>query len=142
MKTPAIEIQHVTRSFGETAVLKDINLSIKQGEIFTLLGKNGAGKTTLIRILTTLLAADSGTVNVMGIPLAGNESRIRQQISLNFQATTVDDHLSGRANLQFIADLRRVHAVFIMGQRKFKCWLNSLKWPLLLIVKWGPIQVG
>ncbi|MFD1318008.1 ABC transporter ATP-binding protein [Loigolactobacillus zhaoyuanensis] len=106
--TAAIEIQHLVRSFGKKAVLSDVNLTVQQGEIFALLGENGSGKTTLIRILTSLLAPDAGTVTILGIPLKGNEDQIRQLISLNSQATTVDGDLSGRANLAFIADLRGV----------------------------------
>ncbi|MFC6170795.1 ABC transporter ATP-binding protein [Loigolactobacillus jiayinensis] len=108
--TAAIEIQHLVRSFGKKAVLSDVNLTVQQGEIFALLGENGSGKTTLIRILTSLLAPDAGTVTILGTPLKGNENQIRQLISLNSQATTVDGDLSGRANLAFIADLRGVQS--------------------------------
>lgn len=108
--TVAIEIKHLVRSFDGKAVLKDVNLLVQQGEIFSLLGENGSGKTTLIRILTSLLVPDDGDVTILGTPLTGNGDLIRQKISLNSQAATVDDGISGRANLIFIADLRDVRS--------------------------------
>jgi ABC-2 type transport system ATP-binding protein len=56
----AIEVQGVTKRFGGTLALNDVSFSVERGEVLALLGPNGAGKTTLIRVLTTLLAADSG----------------------------------------------------------------------------------
>ncbi|MGD0245407.1 MAG: ATP-binding cassette domain-containing protein [Streptosporangiaceae bacterium] len=56
----AVEVEGVTKRFGGTLALDDVSFSVSQGDVLALLGPNGAGKTTLIRVLTTLLAADSG----------------------------------------------------------------------------------
>ncbi|MBK6669296.1 MAG: ATP-binding cassette domain-containing protein [Microthrixaceae bacterium] len=64
--TSAIHIAALTKSFGEVDVLRGVDLDIGGGTIVALLGSNGAGKTTLVRILSTLLTADSGVACVLG----------------------------------------------------------------------------
>ena len=64
--TPAIEIVGLTKSYGDHAVLRGVDLSVPSGTVVALLGSNGAGKTTLVRILSTLLGADLGTASVHG----------------------------------------------------------------------------
>ena len=68
--TPAIEIAGLTKSYGDHAVLRGVDLSVPAGTIFALLGSNGAGKTTAVRILSTLLKADGGTAAVNGYDVA------------------------------------------------------------------------
>lgn len=63
MKT-VLEIHGLTKQFGQQAILQDLSLTIKEGDIYGLIGKNGAGKTTLIKIITQLLFADKGTVSL------------------------------------------------------------------------------
>ncbi|WP_239256798.1 ABC transporter ATP-binding protein [Listeria ilorinensis] len=101
----AIKIQNVTKKYQQHEVLKGINLSIQQGEIFTLLGENGAGKTTLINILSTLIVPNSGHVEIMGQTLKDPDA-IRKLISLNSQFNTLDEEFSGYDNLLMIARLR------------------------------------
>lgn len=107
----AIEVRGVTKSFGALAVLKGIDLTVAQGEVFTLLGANGAGKSTLIDILTTLSRADAGTVRIMGLDPVRDGRRVRTLISLNAQAATVDEAFTGAANLRLIAQLRGVNDI-------------------------------
>ena len=68
--TPAIEIAGLTKSYGDHAVLRGVDLSVPPGTIFALLGSNGAGKTTAVKILSTLLKADGGTATVNGYDVA------------------------------------------------------------------------
>lgn len=104
----AIKIKQLKKSFGQLTVLNGIDLEVQQGEVFTLLGENGAGKSTLINILTTLLRADSGQVEIMGLNPQTQGAQVRQHISLNRQATTLDQEFSGIENLLLIAKLRNV----------------------------------
>jgi ABC-2 type transport system ATP-binding protein len=76
-----------------------------------LLGSNGAGKTTVVRILSTLLSADAGTVTVNGFDIATKPGDVRESISLTGQFTAVDDVLTGRENLVLIAKLRHLKNV-------------------------------
>lgn len=107
----AIEGNGVTKQFGALKVLKGINLTVEQGEIFTLLGENGAGKSTLINILATLSAQDQGTVKILGLDPIKQGNQVRPLIALNAQDTTFDAEFSGLDNLKLIAKLRGIQDI-------------------------------
>jgi ABC-2 type transport system ATP-binding protein len=98
----AIEVEGVTKRFGGTLALNDVSFSVQRGEVLALLGPNGAGKTTVIRVLTTLLKADSGRARVAGLDVQKDARAIRSVIGLAGQYATVDDLLTGRENLELI----------------------------------------
>jgi ABC-2 type transport system ATP-binding protein len=98
----AVEVESVTKRFGGTLALDDVSLGVEQGEVLALLGPNGAGKTTLIRVLTTLLTADSGRARVAGLDVRKDARAIRSVIGLAGQYATVDELLTGRENLELI----------------------------------------
>jgi len=104
----AIAVAGLTKSYGDQAVLKGVELSVPAGTIFALLGSNGAGKTTLVRILSTLLKADGGTATVNGHDVATRPADVRGSISLTGQFAAVDEILTGRENLVLVARLRRL----------------------------------
>jgi ABC-2 type transport system ATP-binding protein len=106
--TSAIEIAGLTKSYGDHAVLKGVDLTLPAGSIYALLGSNGAGKTTAIRILSTLLRADGGSARVLGHDVAAEAARVRESISLTGQFAAVDEILTGRENLVLIAELRHL----------------------------------
>jgi ABC-2 type transport system ATP-binding protein len=106
--TPAISIQNLTKSFGDNAVLRGVDLEVQRGEIFALLGSNGAGKTTTINILATLMRPDGGSVSVGGHDVVTQAADVRRSISLTGQFAAVDGVLTGRENVELIATLRRV----------------------------------
>jgi ABC-2 type transport system ATP-binding protein len=106
--TPAIQITGLAKSYGELEVLRGVDLDVAPGSIFALLGSNGAGKTTMVKILSTLLRADSGTATVNGFDVATDGGDVRESISLTGQFTAVDDILTGRENLVLIAKLRHL----------------------------------
>jgi len=106
--TPAIRVQGVTKSFKDVHVLRGVDFEVAPGTVFALLGSNGAGKTTLVRILSTLLEADAGTATVHGHDVAGDPARVRESISLTGQFAAVDEVLTGRENLQLVAELRHL----------------------------------
>jgi ABC-2 type transport system ATP-binding protein len=101
----AIEARGLRKSYGDVDVLESVDLSVRRGTMFALLGPNGAGKTTTVRILSTLLDADGGTVTVNGHDLAGSKRKVREQIGLTGQDTAVDELLTGRENLEMMARL-------------------------------------
>jgi ABC-2 type transport system ATP-binding protein len=104
----AIKITGLTKSYGDLAVLRGVDLDVAPGTIFALLGSNGAGKTTLVRILATLLKADGGTAAVNGFDVATKAAQVRESISLTGQFAAVDEVLTGRENLVLVAELRRL----------------------------------
>jgi ABC-2 type transport system ATP-binding protein len=105
---PAIHVRRLEKSYKDLHVLRGVDLDVAPGSIFALLGSNGAGKTTLIRILSTLLRADSGTARVNGFDVATQGAEVRGSISLTGQFAAVDEILSGRENLILVARLRHL----------------------------------
>ncbi|MET0764146.1 MAG: ABC transporter ATP-binding protein [Blastococcus sp.] len=106
VETPAIAVRGLEKSFEDLHVLRGVYLEIARGSIVALLGSNGSGKTTIVRILSTLLTADAGTVMVNGYDVAANGAQVRESISLTGQFTAVDEILTGRENLVLMARLR------------------------------------
>src|ERR671910_308623 len=84
---------------GPTTALDGFDLSVATGSVCGLLGPNGAGKTTAVRILTTLLRADRGRVEVAGYDVVRQAPEVRTRIGLVGQSTAVDEVLAGRQNL-------------------------------------------
>jgi ABC-2 type transport system ATP-binding protein len=105
---PAIHVQGLEKSYKELRVLRGVDLDVARGSIFALLGSNGAGKTTMVKILSTLLKADTGTARVNGFDVATQAADVRESISLTGQFAAVDEILSGRENLVLVARLRHL----------------------------------
>jgi ABC-2 type transport system ATP-binding protein len=101
-------VQGLEKSYKQLHVLRGVDFDIARGSIFALLGSNGAGKTTIVRILSTLLKPDGGTVHVDGFDVLAEPARVRESISLTGQFAAVDEILTGRENLIMIAELRHV----------------------------------
>lgn len=108
MTTDALCVQGLRKSFKDNEVLRGVDFTVKQGEIFALLGSNGAGKTTTINILATLLAQDGGAAKVEGYDVIKQAQKARESISLTGQFAAVDEMLTGRENLILIAKLRKL----------------------------------
>lgn len=94
-----IHVEHLTRQFGDLKAVNDISFDVAEGQIFALLGPNGAGKTTTIKILTTLLKASSGKVEIDGLDLARHPNEVRQRFGIVFQDPSVDDELTALENM-------------------------------------------
>src|SRR5262252_9399889 len=108
MTSSAIAASGLRKAYKDKIVLDGIDLDVAAGTIFSLLGPNGAGKTTTINVLTTLMRADSGTVRVAGHDVATETKAVRAAIGVTGQFSAVDELLTGRENLQLMADLKRV----------------------------------
>lgn len=101
----AIEVNHITKRFGDFTAVDNVSFRVGQGEIFGLLGPNGAGKSTLIRIMTTLIAPSSGSVSVNGFDVIQAPNEVRRQIGVIPQAHTSDTALSAEENMLIFARL-------------------------------------
>lgn len=108
MTAPAIAIRGLKKSFKDLHVLRGVDLEVATGTIFALLGSNGAGKTTVVKILSTLVKADAGSVSVNGVDVAARPAAVRESISLTGQFAAVDEILTGQENLVLIARLRHL----------------------------------
>ncbi|MBU6409619.1 MAG: ATP-binding cassette domain-containing protein [Verrucomicrobia bacterium] len=100
-----VEVDNLTKRFGDFTAVDALNFSVQHGEIFGLLGPNGAGKSTLIRMLTTLLPPTSGTARVNGHDVSRDPNGVRQSIGVIPQAMTSDLELSALENLTIFAKL-------------------------------------
>jgi daunorubicin resistance ABC transporter ATP-binding subunit len=103
-----VEVDGITRSFGETHALRGIDLAVPEGGVVALLGPNGAGKTTLVRILSTLIEPDAGTARVAGFDVVEQPIAVRRCIGLAGQYAAVDETLTGRENLEMVGRLSRL----------------------------------
>ncbi|WP_433226809.1 ATP-binding cassette domain-containing protein [Actinomadura formosensis] len=93
---------------GDKVVLDGIDLAVPEATIFSLLGPNGAGKTTTVQILSTLIAADGGQVQVAGYDLNRQADDVRGAIGVTGQYSAVDKLLTGEENLLLMADLKHL----------------------------------
>lgn len=100
-----IEIQHLSKSFGDIKAVQDLSFRVKEGELFAFLGINGAGKSTTISILCGQLPKDSGTVTIDGADLDRNIDTVKQNLGVVFQNSVLDKALSVRDNLKSRAAL-------------------------------------
>lgn len=98
-----LEVNELTRMFGDLVAVDHISFTVKKGEIFGLLGPNGAGKSTTIKMLTTLLHPTSGSAKVCGYDVVKERDEVRRCIGIVFQDRSVDRRLTGRQNLDFHA---------------------------------------
>jgi ABC-2 type transport system ATP-binding protein len=103
-----IEAKGLVKSYGSNHVLKGINLKVERGTMLALLGPNGAGKTTTVRILSTLLSFDGGSVTVQGYDVDKQADKVRSVIGLTGQSAAVDELLTGRENLVMMGRLYRL----------------------------------
>jgi ABC-2 type transport system ATP-binding protein len=106
--SPGIVAAGLTKTYGKAAGIFDVDLEVPGGTVTALLGPNGAGKTTAVRILSTLLRPDHGTVRVGGIDALAQPGRVQELIGVVNQATAVDERLSGQVNLHMFARLHRL----------------------------------
>lgn len=104
----AIQVKNLRKSYKDLQVLKGVDFKVQKGTIFALLGPNGAGKTTTIRILSTLLLPDAGSVSINGYDIKEGADGVRASIGLTGQYAAVDEYLSGDENLQLMGRLYRL----------------------------------
>ena len=97
-----IEVEGISKRFGSTQALAEVDLTVGRGTVLALLGPNGAGKTTLVRILTTLLKPDAGRARVAGCDVVRDAARLRTSIGFAGQYAAVDELLTGRENLELV----------------------------------------
>jgi ABC-2 type transport system ATP-binding protein len=107
--TLAIQLEDLHKTFGHTVrALDGVSFTVETGTIFGLLGPNGAGKTTVVRILTTVLASDSGRALVLGHDVKTEPGVVRTLIGLAGQFAAVDENLTGAENLSMVGRLNHM----------------------------------
>lgn len=104
-----IEINHLSKSFGDVKAVQDLSFRVKEGELFAFLGINGAGKSTTINIMCGQLSKDGGSVVIDGADLDHNVDTIKRELGVVFQNSVLDKSLSVRDNLESRAALYGIH---------------------------------
>src|SRR6202162_4723639 len=102
MDAPAIATQVLTRRFGDLVAVQDVNLSVAPGQFFGFLGPNGAGKSTTIKMLTGLLSASSGSIQILGLDLAQHPVEVKRQIGVVPEGMALFGRLTGAEYLNFV----------------------------------------
>ena len=103
-----IEAEGLSKRYGETQAVDDVDLEVVAGSILGVLGPNGAGKTTALRIFTTLSTPDSGRARVAGHDVVAEPAAVRRKIGVTGQDATLDELLTGRQNLMMVGELSRL----------------------------------
>ncbi len=141
--TPAIEVEHLAKRYGDVRAVDDISFSVRPGEVLGFLGHNGAGKTTTIRVLTGRARPTAGRALIAGFDVVHERERVKPLINLVFEEQNHYERLTGRENLGLFADLygapagrvdellERIGLAEVAG-RKVKTYSSGLKQRLLI----------
>lgn len=135
MTKDAIEINNLTKKFGEFTAVDDISLTVKEGEIFGFLGPNGAGKSTTIRVLCTLAQPTSGSAKVAGFDLVKESAKVRENIGLVAEKMIMYERLTAAENLRFFGKL------YDMPKQKREERIDELL-DLVDMLKWKNTQIN
>ena len=100
-----IQVQNLSKSYGEIRAVDQVSFEVAKGEIYGLLGPNGAGKTTTLSMLSGLLAPDEGQISFDNVDLAADPIRVKSRLGVVPQETALYEELSARENLRFWASL-------------------------------------
>src|SRR5437763_2299325 len=97
---PAVRVRDLRHRYGDRVALAGVSFDVAEGEIFGVLGPNGGGKTTMFRILSTLLPAQPGHVEICGADVATDLAAVRRSIGVVFQSPSLDIELTVRENMR------------------------------------------
>ena len=105
MNDDAIVVEGLQKSYGSVRALCGVDFAARTGSVLGLLGPNGAGKTTAVRVMTTLLTPDAGSVRIAGLDVVKDAAALRAKIGLAGQYAAVDENLTGFENLEMVGQL-------------------------------------
>ncbi|MBP5429069.1 MAG: ABC transporter ATP-binding protein [Clostridia bacterium] len=101
----AIRTTNLTKSYKDLVAVDNLNLTVEEGELFSLLGVNGAGKTTTVKMLSTLVKPTSGEATVCGFALGREDGKIKELVDISMQETAIARKLTVRENIELFARL-------------------------------------
>ena len=104
----SIETRQLTKKFKEKVAVDEINLQIKKGELFALLGTNGAGKTTTIKMLSGLILPTSGDIEIENMDMKKDIFKIKEILNVSPQETAIAPNLTVKENLEFMAGVYQI----------------------------------
>jgi ABC-2 type transport system ATP-binding protein len=122
MKQGVIEAQGLVKQFGDVIAVNNISLSIRQGELFGLLGPNGSGKTTMIKLLTGQLRPTAGSATVLGLDVKKDPVGVRERVGIIPEQETPPSFLTATEYLDFVGEVRHIPDVL----KKADWWFDYL----------------
>ncbi|MFY7965313.1 MAG: ABC transporter ATP-binding protein [Chitinophagaceae bacterium] len=124
-----IKVNSLCKTFGKLNAVNDLSFTVNQGDVYGFLGQNGAGKSTTIRMLLTLIAPSSGTIELFGKPLSSNRKEILSQIGAMIERPDLYKYLSAYDNLKIFAKLSgiKVTEQLLMNQLEIVGLANRAK---------------
>jgi len=123
----AIEVENLTRRFGEFVAVNGLSFSVRPGEIFGFLGSNGAGKSTTIRMLCGLLRPSSGTARVGGIDVGRDPEAVKRRIGYMSQRFSLYEKLTVDQNITFFGGIYGLSGERLAGRRAFVLEMAGLR---------------
>lgn len=120
---PIIETQQLTKTYGGTPRVDQVNLKVQQGEIFGFLGPNGAGKTTTLKMLLGLVQPTQGTVKLFGQELRSHRLEILNRTGSLIESPSYYGHLTGLENLKVMQRLRSLPAKILIRYCRLSGWI-------------------
>jgi ABC-2 type transport system ATP-binding protein len=140
MPAPIIEISHLAKHYGSFHAVRDLNLTVEQGDVYGFLGPNGAGKSTTIRMMMSLIRPTSGDIRIFGQSLNEHRSEILRRVGAIVERPDFYNYLSARRNLELLgrlsgadvskANVNRVLGIVGLGERaesKVKTFSHGMK---------------
>jgi ABC-2 type transport system ATP-binding protein len=127
MTNNIIEVSHFTKKFGDFKAVDDISFTVEEGSIFAFLGPNGAGKSTTINTLCTILDKTEGLLRINGHDVADDQDKVRSDIGIVFQESTLDSNLTVYENLKLHCDFYKVPKEDVAGRIDFALGLVDLR---------------
>ena len=122
-----INIENLSKSFGDVKAVRDISFEVREGELFAFLGVNGAGKSTTINILCASLAKDGGKVYIDGVDIDENSAKTKRELGVVFQGSVLDSPLTVYDNLKSRAALYGIVGEKFKERLRVLCELLSLE---------------
>jgi len=116
------ETKHLTKNFGNLKAVDNVSLSVKEGELFGLLGPNGSGKTTMVKLLTGQIKPTKGTATVLGVNVLKNPIGVRELVGVMPEQENPPSFLTAEEYLHFVAKIRKLEDV----EEKSNYWFELL----------------
>ncbi len=122
-----VEVKNFTKKYGDFAAVDNISFNVEEGSIFAFLGPNGAGKSTTINTLCTIINKTEGQLLINGNEVSEHKDRVRNEIGIVFQDSTLDSKLTIEENLKFHCDFYKVPKSEVKGRIDFVLELVNLE---------------
>src|SRR5262245_62140439 len=125
--TPAVEIDRLTRRYGDFIAADEVTLTVGRGEVFGFLGPNGAGKTTTIKMLCGLVRPSSGHGTVDGLDISKQGEQIKSRIGYMSQLFSLYTELTVEENIEFAAGMREITGAKLAERTEWVLQMSDLK---------------